>query len=207
MSTKREREYKKMCLVPNSGRERTELCVRHSPRKISCPESRTTQQYTCTAHQTAQLSRSQECSTAALLSGGCRIRRLRHWIMSTSVTGLSWLAVWNRSLTAEAAAKRDDNDDYGEGSSADRERDESGVLCALSFAAVRTETAQEQDILARRVGLAQGLVDFARCGQHRLTMYNRRAKRLMQCISLPLCLDQVFLRRRQDRVDADCPFC
>lgn len=84
---------------------------------------------------------------------------------------LAWLAVWNRHIQSDINEKREtageeddaavehDGDDDNE---QEPERDRSGVLYGRIYSPV--EEGQERDLLARRVGLAQGLIDFTRSG-------------------------------------------
>ena len=82
---------------------------------------------------------------------------------------LSWVATWNRTLQAgERTARRrtlepvnPDNEDNGKSNSEKEEDDDdiSGILCACAGQA--SDFLIDKDILARNVGLAQGLVDFS----------------------------------------------
>ena len=82
---------------------------------------------------------------------------------------VSWLAVWNRdiSLEKQAKSKADTAEDVDKSASEkadedDEEEDEDsqGVLCSC----VNTQTPLDKHALARKIGLAQGLLDFTRCG-------------------------------------------
>lgn len=87
---------------------------------------------------------------------------------------LAWLAVWNRHIQSDINEKREtageeddaavehdgDEQDGDNDNEQEPERDRSGVLYGRIYSPV--EEGQERDLLARRVGLAQGLIDFTR---------------------------------------------
>jgi len=63
---------------------------------------------------------------------------------------LAWMAVWNRSLVG----KEGESDDG----------DSAGILCAFSTGTSSScSSSADRELISRRVGLAQGLVDFTRC--------------------------------------------
>jgi hypothetical protein len=68
---------------------------------------------------------------------------------------LSWLAVWNRQLIARVDDEDEDNDNDNDESQAIDHIHRAGVLYSKSYTGDRA-------LLARRIGLAQGLVDFTR---------------------------------------------
>ena len=75
--------------------------------------------------------------------------------MSTDATRVAWLAIWNREL---AASTQDGDSEDAQGSEADS--DQAGIL----YTSVPSGTdSNSESIAARRIGLAQGLVDFTRC--------------------------------------------
>lgn len=94
------------------------------------------------------------------------------------VPPVAWLAVWNRNIdTAGSSNKKaergtaDDNEE--EDDDTEQERDRSGVLYSRIYNAgptadMPTATADsiddrtQRDLLSRRIGLAQGLIDFTR---------------------------------------------
>ena len=82
---------------------------------------------------------------------------------------VSWLAIWNRDISLEKQAKpkadvaedvetspSEEADDDDE----EEKEDSQGVLCSC----VNTQTPLDKHALARKIGLAQGLLDFTRCG-------------------------------------------
>lgn len=79
---------------------------------------------------------------------------------------VAWMAIWNREIAKprgrkqpesrgidEPAHKHDDDDD---------DDDAAGVLYAWMPDATEPATAIRDPVMARRIGLAQGLLDFAR---------------------------------------------
>lgn len=91
------------------------------------------------------------------------------------VAPLSWLAVWNRQLIARKNGREEAEDDDNDEDAYDPLA-RAGVLYATicrngpsmhDADAASSGTSQEdarsqRDLLARRIGLAQGLVDFTR---------------------------------------------
>lgn len=95
------------------------------------------------------------------------------------VPPVAWLAVWNRNITIDRKQEngkeqhgdddedRDDKDDDND----DSDRNRSGVLYGRIYrsdggAAAPGDTEDDRaqrDLLTRRIGLAQGLIDFTRC--------------------------------------------
>lgn len=83
---------------------------------------------------------------------------------------LSWLGIWNRALSGGSKGKgrqgeQDDALDDAAGAASDvqeeeDEQDESGLLYACTGPGV---PSMDKATLGRRIGLAQGLMDFSRC--------------------------------------------
>lgn len=93
------------------------------------------------------------------------------------VPPLSWLAVWNRQLIrAKSGDADDEQEEHGDGEEQQQEREidelhRSGVIYGRIYQrepgqeadTAHSDAGHERDLLARRIGLAQGLVDFTRC--------------------------------------------
>jgi hypothetical protein len=82
---------------------------------------------------------------------------------------IAWLAIWNRQLRQDRRQQqREDNDDDNDDDHDDNDFEErAGVLYSRVYGKEQqlssTDFKHEQDLSARRIGLAQGLIDFTRC--------------------------------------------
>lgn len=85
-------------------------------------------------------------------------------------TRVAWLAIWNRSLAlrkkqqsdkSEQAGAEDNDHDHDD----DDDDDAAGVLYAWSRELPEDTQAMQDPVISRRIGLAQGLLDFAQCVQ------------------------------------------
>ena len=79
-------------------------------------------------------------------------------------TRVSWLAVWNRDLPRKPDSKqRDEPEDQGDdGEEHAADDDAAGVLYAWSTDLRDAAQGIADPVMSRRIGLAQGLIDFSR---------------------------------------------
>lgn len=81
--------------------------------------------------------------------------------------GVAWLAIWNRDLARTKRQRQHDsdeeNDDGDNNNNIDDDADDAaGVLFAWSRD-IDPSKAIDDPVMSRRIGLAQGLLDFSGC--------------------------------------------
>jgi hypothetical protein len=75
---------------------------------------------------------------------------------------VSWLAVWNRDLPGKPDSKQKDEPEDQDNDGKEHDDDAAGVLYAWSTDLRDAAQAIADPVMSRRIGLAQGLVDFSR---------------------------------------------